>query len=111
MDNCLFCQIASGEMPADAVYEDDKILVMKDIYPKAETHLLMIPKVHYTDLPDITSRDPELLSYMMEKITLVAEQEKLDNGFRTIFNTGAGGGQVIFHLHAHILAGKSLPGF
>ena len=93
------------------LYEDDDVLVMKDIYPKSETHLLMIPKAHFKDLPDITQRDPELLSYMMDKITYVAEQEQLHNGYRTIFNTGAGGGQVIFHLHAHILAGNDLPGF
>ncbi|MBF0266759.1 MAG: histidine triad nucleotide-binding protein [Gammaproteobacteria bacterium] len=111
MSECLFCQIASGEMPADVIYEDESILVMKDIYPKSETHLLMIPKDHFKDLPDIAASDPELLSYMMDKITLVAEQEGMHNGFRTIINTGAGGGQVIFHVHIHLLAGKSLPGF
>jgi len=111
MEECLFCQIASGELPADIVYEDDNIMVMKDIYPKSEIHLLMIPKDHFKDLIDISDTDPELLSYMMAKIPLIAEQQGMHHGFRTIINTGAGGGQVVFHLHIHLLAGKELPGF
>ncbi len=111
MEDCLFCKIVAGEIPADIVYQDDKVLVFKDLYPKAETHLLIIPKTHYQDLPDMATNAPELTAYLMTKIGDIADQQQLTNGFRTILNTGKGGGQVIFHLHAHILAGKNLPGF
>jgi histidine triad (HIT) family protein len=111
MSDCLFCKIVNGELPGDIVYQDDKILVFKDLYPKAEVHLLVIPKKHFIDLPDIAEQDPEMLAYMMQAIPEIAKQQKLDNGFRSIINTGKGSGQVIFHLHAHILAGKNLPGF
>jgi histidine triad (HIT) family protein len=111
MSDCLFCKIVNGEIPGDIVYQDDTVLVFKDLYPKAETHLLLIPKKHYIDLPDIAEKDSECLSYMMQIIPKIVKQQNLNNGFRTIINTGKGGGQVIFHLHAHILAGKDLPGF
>ena len=111
MSDCLFCQIVDGEVPGNIVYQDDKLLVFKDLYPKAEMHLLVIPKQHYTDLIDITEKSPETLNYMMQNIPLIAQKLNLNNGFRTIFNTGKGSGQIIFHLHAHILAGSNLPGF
>lgn len=111
MSNCLFCNIVSGEVPGDIVYQDNKILVFKDLYPKAEVHLLVIPKEHYTDLTDIAQKNPETLSYIIQTIPEIAKQQNLNNGFRTIINTGKGSGQVIFHLHAHILAGDNLPGF
>lgn len=111
MSDCLFCKIAAGEIPSDTVYEDDKIMVFKDIYPKADVHLLMIPKAHYIDLPDISEKDPELMNYMMKKVSDIAKDQGLDNGFRTIINTGKGGGQEIFHIHIHIMAGPRLPGF
>lgn len=111
MTDCLFCKIAAGEIPSDNVYEDDKILVFKDIYPKADVHLLMIPKEHYTDLPDIQEKDPEMMNYMMKMVPVIAKDQGLDNGFRTIINTGRGGGQEVFHIHIHIMAGPNLPGF
>ncbi|MFK5985943.1 MAG: histidine triad nucleotide-binding protein [Pseudomonadota bacterium] len=111
MSDCLFCKIVTGEIPAAIVYQDDKILVFKDLYPKAEKHLLVIPKKHYIDLIDIAEKNPGTLNYMMKMIPEIAKAQNLNNGYRTIINTGKGGGQVIFHLHAHLLAGKNLPGF
>jgi len=111
MSECLFCKMIAGEIPADIVYQDDKILVFKDIYPKADVHLLAIPKKHYCDLNDISEKDPQTLSYLMNKIPEITKLQGVGSGYRTIINTGKEGGQVIFHLHAHILSGTNLPGF
>ena len=111
MSDCLFCKIIAGEIPADIVYEDDKILVFKDIYPKAEVHLLMIPKLHIESLAKLDQSHNDLMSYMMLKLPELANDQGLTGGFRTIINTGKKGGQVVFHLHIHLLGGNNLPGF
>jgi len=111
MSDCLFCKIADGEIPAGIVYEDDKILVFKDLHPKAEVHLLMIPKAHIDSLATLDNKHSELIAYMMLKLPVVAKEQGLTEGFRTIINTGKGGGQEVFHLHMHLLGGKNLPGF
>ncbi len=111
MSDCLFCNIIAGNIPADILYEDDKIMVFKDIYPKADVHLLMIPKVHIETLAHLEQSHHDLIAYMMLKLPQLALEQGLDNGFRTIINTGKGGGQEVFHLHIHLLGGKNLPGF
>mgnify|MGYP003957889711 CR=1 FL=1 len=111
MRDCLFCKMVEGDVPADVVYEDDEVLVFKDLYPKAEVHLLMIPKQHTESLATLTHSDDGVVARMMRKLPEIAEQQGLETGFRTIINTGPGGGQVVFHLHIHLLGGKSLPGF
>jgi histidine triad (HIT) family protein len=111
MDECLFCNIVSGKVPGSIVYEDEQFIAFKDIYPKAETHLLVIPKQHFQDLPELADQDHELTAALMQCVVKVARQQHLGSGYRTIINTGKGGGQIIFHLHAHILAGNNLPGF
>lgn len=111
MSDCLFCKIVAGDIPGDIVYQDDKILVFKDLYPKADVHLLMIPKIHIESLAEIDESHNELISYMMLKLPELADSQGLTNGFRTIINTGKGGGQEVFHLHIHLLGGKKLPGF
>jgi histidine triad (HIT) family protein len=103
--------MVEGDVPADVVYEDDEVLVFKDLYPKAEVHLLMIPKQHTESLATLTQSDDGVVARMMRKLPEIAEQQGLETGFRTIINTGPGGGQVVFHLHIHLLGGKSLPGF
>ena len=108
---CLFCKMVAGEVPADVVYEDDEILVFKDLYPKADVHLLMIPKQHTDSLATLTSNEDELVARMMRKLPQIAQDQGLEQGFRTIINTGPGGGQVVFHLHIHLLGGDQLPGF
>ena len=111
MSDCLFCKIAAGEIPADIVYEDDQMVVFKDIAPKADVHLLAIPRSHIESLDDIEESHDALIAYMTRKLPELAKQQGLDTGFRTIINTGAGGGQVVFHLHIHLLGGSNLPGF
>lgn len=111
MSDCLFCKIAAGEIPAEKVYEDDKIVVFPDINPKAEVHLLMIPRQHIDSLDELGQEHDGLIAYMMRKLPEIARAQGLETGFRTIINTGKGGGQEVFHLHIHLLGGNRLPGF
>ena len=111
MSDCLFCNISQGNIPSDVVYEDDQVIVFKDIYPKADVHLLMIPRIHIGSLNELDSNHDALVSHMMRVLPKVARDQGLDNGFRTIINTGPGGGQEVYHLHMHILGGDSFPGF
>ncbi len=111
MSDCLFCKIVAGDIPADKVYEDEQVLVFKDINPKAEVHLLMIPKQHIASLDDVTEEHDGVMIHMMRTLPKLAKEQGLNEGFRTIINTGKGGGQVVFHLHAHLLGGPGLPGF
>jgi len=111
MSDCLFCKILAGEIPADKIYEDDKMLVFKDLYPKADVHLLLIPRVHISSLNEVTDEHDEVMAHMIKQLPKLAKEQGLNDGFRTIINTGKGGGQVVFHLHMHLLGGKNLPGF
>jgi len=106
----LFSKIIDGEIPAEFVYEDEQLVVIKDIYPKAPVHVLMIPRKPVVNLDDLSPEDEKLIGYMMMKIPEVAAELQLSDGYRTIINTGKGGGQEVFHLHIHILGGgKALP--
>ncbi len=111
MSDCLFCKILDGEIPSTKVFEDDQIYVFKDIYPKADVHLLVIPKIHIARLDEAKAEHASLLAHMMLSLPALAREQGLDTGFRSIINTGPGGGQEVDHLHIHILGGKSLPGF
>lgn len=112
MSDCLFCKILAGEIPSDKIYEDDKMLVFKDINPQADVHLLVIPRVHISSLNEVTDEHDEVMAYMIKQLPRLAKEQGLNDGFRTVINTGAGGGQVVYHLHMHLLGGSSrLPGF
>lgn len=114
MSDCLFCKIAAGEIPSKKVYEDDKVFVFWDINPKAAVHLLLIPKVHIASLNELAEKNSEhdeMIAHAMKLLPKLAKEQGLDNGFRTIINTGKGGGQVVFHLHMHLLGGNNLAGF
>ena len=111
MSDCLFCKIAAGEIPSDTVYEDDQVIVFKDLYPKAAVHLLVVPREHVESLKEMDASRDALMAHMMRLLPKLAEEQGLDTGFRTIINTGPGGGQEIFHLHIHLLGGGRLPGF
>lgn len=111
MSDCLFCKIAAGEIPSDRVYEDDKVIVFKDIYPKADVHLLVIPRQHIVSLNELDESHDVLMAHMMRLMPKLAKEQGLDSGFRVIINTGRGGGQDIFHLHLHLMGGGKLPGF
>ena len=111
MSDCLFCRIVAGEIPSDQVYSDEQVVVFKDIHPKAPVHLLVVPRQHIDSLEELGPDHDGLMSHMMRLLPRVARDNGLDNGFRTVINTGPGGGQEIPHLHIHILGGGKLPGF
>ena len=109
MENCLFCKIIKGEIPSNKVYEDDEILAFKDIKPLAPVHILIIPKKHISCAKDLKAEDEALIGRMFTVINKIAEELKLDNGYRIINNCGEDGGQEVMHLHFHLLGGKKLP--
>jgi histidine triad (HIT) family protein len=109
--DCLFCKIAAGEIPSDRVYQDDRVIVFKDIYPKAKVHLLAMPRQHIESLEDLLPDHDALMAHMLRLLPRIAREQGLTNGFRTIINTGPGGGQEVPHLHIHLLGGGRLPGF
>lgn len=110
MSDCIFCNIANKKIDTNIIYEDDLIIAFPDIAPKAKTHVLVVPKTHIVSLQELEPEHNHVISHLMQKISSIAKQLEL-SGFRTIFNSGKSGGQEIFHLHAHILAGDNLPGF
>lgn len=105
--DCIFCKIVTGEVPSNKVYEDDEMLVFKDIHPQTPVHLLVIPKKHISSLADITEEDYGLLGRMMGMAHLFAAKAGSTNGFRTIVNTGEVGRQDVYHLHIHVLGGDA----
>lgn len=106
MNDCIFCRIIAGEIPSERVYEDDKMIVIRDVAPAAPVHVLMIPKAH---TENITTASPELVQYMLGKVKELAATLGVDErGFRIVANTGADGGQTVNHLHIHLLGGKAL---
>lgn len=108
MSDCLFCKIVVGDIPCKKIYEDDAFLAFHDIHPKAPVHALVIPKQHVDTLAD--ADDPAMLGQLMHRVRHVAEILDVANaGYRVVFNVRDGGGQEIYHLHAHILGGKRLP--
>lgn len=103
MTDCLFCKIVSGDIPADIVYRDDIMTVFKDISPKARVHLLAVPNHHVESLNDLTEEDAHWVAHITRMLPVIARDNGLTEGFRTVVNTGAGGGQEVYHLHYHIL--------
>ncbi len=108
MSLTLFEKIISKEIPADIIYEDDISIVIKDISPQAPTHLLIIPKKVIPKLSDATKEDQEMLGHLMLLAGKIAEELGLDETFRLVVNNGAKAGQSVFHLHLHLLSGRSL---
>ena len=107
-DNCIFCKIIRGEIPSQKVYEDDKMLVFRDIEPKAKIHLLAIGKEHFKLLSEMDAEQAELVKYMLTKIPEIAKANGCENGYRLVINQGEDAGQTVFHLHIHILGGETL---
>ncbi len=105
-DNCLFCKIIEGRIPADIVSQGDNWLAFRDINPQAPSHILVIPKKHVANVTECN--EAEELGSLFQAASAVARDEKLDQGFRLVVNTGEHGGQTVFHLHIHILGGRSL---
>lgn len=107
--NCVFCKIVAGKIPSQKVYEDDKMLVFRDIEPKAKVHLLAVAKDHFKLLSEMDGERAELLKYMLCKIPEIAAENGCGNGYRLVINQGEDAGQTVFHLHIHILGGEILP--
>ncbi len=103
MTDCIFCRIIAGDIPANIVYRDEQMTVFHDIQPRARVHLLAIPNRHIDSLAELSSDDAELMGYMVTQIPIIAREQDLKDGFRTVINTGAGGGQEVPHIHFHIL--------
>ncbi len=109
MGDCIFCKIARGEIPCRRVYEDDEVLAFHDINPVAPVHFMLIPKLHLASLADVKDVHAALLGRMLLLVSRLAKEQGLDNGFRTVINTGKGGGQEVFHLHIHVIGGGNIP--
>jgi histidine triad (HIT) family protein len=111
MEDCIFCKIVRGEIPAQIIYEDDDVIAFNDINPAAPVHFLIIPRIHIASLLDCEETHQALLGKMLLLAPKIAKEHGCTDGFRTIINTGRVGGQEIFHLHIHIIGGKNrLPG-
>lgn len=109
MTDCLFCAIASGDIPADVVYSDDAVVAFRDINPQAPVHVLVIPRAHHANVAEIAAADPALAGLLLAAAGEVAAQQGIvDSGYRIVLNTGEGAGQSVFHVHAHVLGGRDL---
>ena len=103
---CIFCQIIRGEKSAEIVYQDDILIAFKDIHPHAPVHLLIVPKEHIRSLNDLREEDKGILSEMIWRARETAREQGIDkSGYKLLFNVERGGGQVIFHLHMHLMGG------
>ena len=109
MSDCLFCKIIRAEIPCRKVYEDDEVLAFHDIKPVAPVHFMLVPKSHLATLDDAKDTHAALLGKMLLLAPRLAKEQGLNNGFRTVINTGKGGGQEIFHLHFHVIGGGNIP--
>ena len=108
MSNCLFCKIIAGDIPSAKVYEDETVYAFRDIAPQAPTHILVIPKQHLNSCDAVTAENSGVVAHIFEVIPQIARAEGLENGYRVISNCGADAGQTVFHLHFHILGGRTL---
>jgi histidine triad (HIT) family protein len=108
MSDCLFCKIASGEIPVEVILETDAVLAFRDIDPQAPTHVLVIPREHFADANALANQNPGLAGEVLALATQVATHEGLESGYRIVTNTGPDGGQSVDHIHLHVLGGRSL---
>ena len=107
--DCLFCKIAAGTVPADVVHQDDLVVCFRDINPKAPTHILLIPRRHIASAADLSGTDAEMLGRLFSVSAQIARDQGIaERGYRLVSNVGAGAGQSVFHLHFHLLGGRSL---
>ncbi len=109
MSDCLFCKMVSGEIEPDKLYEDDEVMAFRDISPQAPTHVLVIPKQHIATLNDLDSDNAAVIGKMAFVASQLAKQEGFaQQGYRTVMNCNADGGQAVFHIHLHLLGGRPL---
>ena len=103
--NCVFCKIATGQIPSKKAYEDEHLLAFHDIHPWAPVHVLIIPKLHIATLADVGTEHQELMGRILTLAPRLMREQGVTNGFRTIINTGQDGGQEVYHLHVHVIGG------
>jgi len=107
--DCLFCRIAAGDIPADIVHADERMIAFRDINPQAPMHVLVVPRRHIATLDDLSPDDDQLVGEMMRRAAALArENGYADRGYRTVFNCNAEAGQTVFHIHLHVIGGRSL---
>lgn len=105
---CIFCRIVSGEIPADVVHESATTIAFRDLQPQAPTHILIIPRGHYPHAAALAAHEPATAAHLLDAAREIAEQEGLDSGYRMVFNTGPDAHQTVFHVHLHLLGGRSM---
>ena len=109
MTDCLFCKIINREIQGSVVYEDDRVLAFNDINPQAPTHILVVPKRHIASLNDLGPEDDDIVGEMVRRAAAIAAERGVSaGGFRTVFNTNRDAGQTVFHIHLHLLGGRSM---
>jgi histidine triad (HIT) family protein len=109
MSDCIFCKIARGEIKSEIVYDDGSIIGFKDIQPQAPSHVVVIPKKHIPTMNDVAESDSKTLAALLQACARIAMKEGFaDNGYRIVINCNRDGGQLILHLHAHLLAGREM---
>jgi histidine triad (HIT) family protein len=106
--DCLFCKIVAHEIPASIVYEDERLVAFNDINPQAPTHVLLVPKAHIATLNDLSAADDQIVGELVRRAAAIAKERGVSaGGFRTLFNTNREAGQTVFHIHLHLLGGRS----
>ena len=109
MAECLFCKIVAGQIPATIVFQDDHVVAFKDVTPRAPTHVLIVPRRHIASLNDLGAGDDALVGEMVRAAAAIATEQGLaDRGYRTVFNCNADAGQTVFHIHLHLLGGRTM---
>lgn len=108
MDNCIFCKIVKGDIPSTKVYEDEDMIIIKDLNPQAPVHLLLIPKEHYANIVEMSDVQAQTLAKCLKKLSTLTDKLGLQNGFRLVSNKGEDGCQSVGHLHIHVLGGAKL---
>jgi histidine triad (HIT) family protein len=107
--DCLFCKIIAREIPASIVYEDDRVVAFNDINPQGPTHVLVVPKRHIATLNDLAEGDDAIVGELVRRAAGIAKERGIDaGGFRAVFNTNRDAGQTVFHIHLHLIGGRSL---
>ena len=109
MADCTFCKIITKRAPSDTLYQDDLVTAFRDIHPVAPTHILIVPNKHISSINHVSSKDEQLLGHMLTVARQIAKSEGIsEHGYRLIINTGSDGGQVIYHLHLHLIGGQRM---
>jgi histidine triad (HIT) family protein len=109
MDDCIFCKIINGQAPATIVYKDEEIIAFQDIHPVAPTHILIVPNQHIESINEVDPKDEPVMGRLFSIARKLAKEEGIDeNGYRLIVNTGEHGGQIVYHLHMHLMGGQRM---